>query len=67
MGSKRQSRLKAVAPIVARLEALNGTVISNGRKLVPGTAEYDRHMIELAKYLSEEELAGMKARDAQGS
>lgn len=67
MGSKRQSRLKAIASTVVRLKALNMTVIFNGRTLVPGTAEYGRLMEESAEYLSEEELAGMEACNAKRS
>ena len=64
MGSKRSSRLKALAPRVARLKALNIAAASNGRSLVPGTVEYDRHIEVLAKHLSEEELVAMEMRDA---
>lgn len=64
MGSKRKSRLKAIAPKVARLKALDMTVVSHGRTLAPGTVEHSRYLEEAAGRLSEEELAGMEARDA---
>ena len=67
MGSKRQSRLKVIAPTVARLRALNMTVVSNGRTLAPGTDEYERYLEKSAGFLSEEELASMEAHGAKGS